>query len=187
MDFAVQLAQFSAILEQKGFLTGLEGNTSILDREAGNLYITPSGRMKLLLQKEDICVLDAAGKQIAGRGKPSSEHLLHEAVYRAREDVGAVIHSHCPYLTAYALRFEDFVAPENSSLAEIFPRIVCLPFAQHGTADVCRGVEEALQYSNVFLLGGHGAVCAAKDMEACVGLLCAAEGFAKTVWLANHP
>lgn len=89
MDYAQQLAFFANILEQKRLVTALEGNASIIDRETGLTYITPSGRMKLLLQREDISVMDESGAQIGGRGKRSSEYLLHEAVYRARPDVNA--------------------------------------------------------------------------------------------------
>ena len=79
MDYAQQLAFFADILEQKRLVTALEGNASIIDRETGLTYITPSGRMKLLLQREDISVMDESGAQIGGRGKRSSEYLLHEA------------------------------------------------------------------------------------------------------------
>ena len=116
MDYAQQLAFFANILEQKRLMTALEGNASIIDRETGLTYITPSGRMKLLLQREDISVMDESGSQIGGRGKRSSEYLLHEAVYRTRPDINAVVHCHCPYLTAYALRYQDFIVPENCSL-----------------------------------------------------------------------
>ena len=90
MDYAQQLAFFANILEQKRLVTALEGNASIIDRKTGLTYITPSGRMKLLLQREDISVMDESSAQIGGRGKRSSEYLLHEAVYRARPDVNAL-------------------------------------------------------------------------------------------------
>lgn len=119
MDYAQQLAFFANILEQKRLVTALEGNASMIDREAGLTYITPSGRMKLLLQKDDISVMDESGAQVGGRGRRSSEYLLHEAVYRARPDVNAVVHCHCPYLTAYALRYQDFIVPEDCSLCTL--------------------------------------------------------------------
>ena len=66
MDYAQQLADFAHILEQKRLVTALEGNASVIDRQTGLTYVTPSGRMKLLLEKEDICVMNAAGEQIGG-------------------------------------------------------------------------------------------------------------------------
>ena len=186
MDYAQQLAFFANILEQKQLVTGLEGNASMIDREAGLTYITPSGRMKLLLTKEDISVINADGTQTGGRGKRSSEYLLHEAVYKARPDVNAIVHCHCPYLTAYALRYQDFIVPEDCSLHAVFQRFVCLPYGRNGTHEILRGIESALAHSPVCLLGGHGVVCVSNSMESCIGLLEAAEGLAKTLWIAGQ-
>lgn len=186
MDYAQQLAFFANILEQKRLVTALEGNASMIDRNAGLTYITPSGRMKLLLQKEDISVMGENGTQVGGRGKRSSEYLLHEAVYRTRPDINAVVHCHCPYLTAYALRYQDFIVPENCSLHAVFRRFVCLPYGKNGTHEIHRGIETALSDSPVCLLGGHGVVCVSNSMESCIGLLEAAEGLAKTLWLAGQ-
>ena len=185
MDYAQQLAFFANILEQKRLVTALEGNASIIDRETGLTYITPSGRMKLLLRREDISVMDESGAQIGGRGKRSSEYLLHEAVYQARPDVTAVVHSHCPFLTAYALRYQNFDVPETCSLREVFTHFTCLPYGKPGTHEIHRGIGETLADSPICLLGGHGVVCASTSLERCIGLLEAAEGLAKTIWLAK--
>ena len=154
MDYAQQLADFAHILEQKRLVTALEGNASVIDRQTGLTYVTPSGRMKLLLEKEDICVMNAAGEQIGGRGRRSSEYLLHEAVYQARPDVTAVVHSHCPFLTAYALRYQNFDVPETCSLREVFTHFTCLPYGKPGTHEIHRGIGEALADSPICLLGG---------------------------------
>ena len=69
MDYAQHLAEFANILEQKRLVTGLEGNASVIDRETGLTYITPSGRMKLLLQPDDIAVMDADGNQVGAQGQ----------------------------------------------------------------------------------------------------------------------
>lgn len=185
MDYAEELARFARIIEEKRLVTGLEGNISMMDRESGLTYITPSQRMKLLLTPDMISVMDAAGNQIGGSCRRSSEYLLHEAVYKARPDINAVIHCHCPFLTAYAVRYEDFFVPETCSLREVFTRFVCLPWGKGGTHDIHRGIEKALEDSPICLLGGHGVVCAAENIELCLSLLEAAEGFAKTLYIAG--
>ena len=168
MDYAQQLADFAHILEQKRLVTALEGNASVIDRQTG---LT--------------CVMNAAGEQIGGRGRRSSEYLLHEAVYQTRPDVTAVVHSHCPFLTAYALRYQNFDVPETCSLREVFTHFTCLPYGKPGTHEIHRGIGEALADSPICLLGGHGVVCASTSLERCIGLLEAAEGLAKTIWLAK--
>lgn len=185
MNITAELAMFARIMEEKGFVNALEGNLSIMDRESGLTYITPSGRMKLLLTEDMICTMDPGGRQIAGSEKASSEYLLHEAVYRARPDVNAVIHCHSPYLTAYALKYRDFTPPQDCFLGMLFPRMVCLPYGEHGTHEIHRGIEEALKDSPLCLLGGHGVVCAAKDMQTCAGTLEAIENLARTLYIAQ--
>ncbi|HEY7065294.1 MAG TPA: class II aldolase/adducin family protein [Chloroflexota bacterium] len=47
-----------------------------------------------LADPEDICVVDLAGNVLAGQGPIPSETAIHAAVYRARPDVGSVLHCH---------------------------------------------------------------------------------------------
>ena len=183
MDFSAIVAKFSAIAEKKGLVNSFEGNLSMIDRETGNIYITPSHKAKALLTPEMICVVAPSGEQIGGTGKKSSEFFLHEAAYRARPDIGAVFHCHSPFLTAYALSYRDFITPEDTFLHQIFGNITCLPFGEHGTHAIHQGIEAALNGRPVALLGGHGVVCVGEDLEDAIGTLEAAENFAKTVAL----
>ena len=68
----------------------------------------------------------------------------------------------------------------------MFQRFVCLPYGKNGTHEIHRGIEAALEHSPVCLLGGHGVVCVSDCMESCIGLLEAAEGLAKTLWVAKQ-
>ena len=181
MDFAAAVARFSKIAEGKGLVNSLEGNLSMIDRKTGMIYITPSHKMKCLLTPEQICVVNPEGVQIAGTGKKSSEFFLHEAAYRARPDIGAVFHCHTPYLTAYALKYQDLVTPEDAFLHQVFGTIQCLPFGEHGTHAIHQRIEAALTGRPVALLGGHGVVCVGADLEDAIGILEAAENFAKTL------
>lgn len=185
MNFAEQVVLYSRIAEEKGLVNSLEGNLSVIDRKTGNIYITPSHKMKLLLQPEQICVIDPQGNQIGGTGKRSSEFFLHEAAYNARPDIGAVFHCHSPYLTAYALRLEDFNTPDDAFLHMIYGNIRCLPYGAHGTHQIHQGIEEALEGRPVALLGGHGVVCVGQDLEDAIGLLEGAENFARVMAISK--
>lgn len=181
MDYAAQLAKYSKLAEEKGFVNSLEGNLSVIDRETGNIYITPSHKAKCFLTPEQICVINSAGEQIAGTEKKSSEYYLHEAAYQARPDAGAVVHCHSPYLSAYAFAYLDIQTPEETFLHQLFGTIKCLPFGEHGTHAIHQGIEDALDGRPVALLGGHGVVCVGADLEDAVGLMEAAENYARTL------
>ena len=68
MNYAALVAQFSRMAEEKGMVNSLEGNLSMIDRQTGNIYITPSHKAKSLLTPEMICVVSPEGEQIGGTG-----------------------------------------------------------------------------------------------------------------------
>src|SRR5258708_32213875 len=56
------------------------------------------------MRLDDVCVVDLdSGDQVEGDRNPTSELLMHLAVYRARADAGAVIHAHTVHTTALSL------------------------------------------------------------------------------------
>ena len=186
MDIKQELVKFSRLAEEKGFVNSLEGNLSVIDRATGNIYITPSHKAKCFLTPEQICVIAPDGTQIGGTEKKSSEFYLHEAAYKARPDISAVVHCHTPYLTAYALTYRDFEPRKDSFLYQIFGTITCLPFGEHGTHAIHQGIEDALNGRPVALLGGHGVVCVGEDLEDAIGILEAAENYAKTIFIRDQ-
>ena len=186
MNYAEMVAKFSRMAEEKGMVNSLEGNLSMIDRQSGNIYITPSHKSKSLLTPEMICVVSPEGEQIGGTGKKSSEFFLHEAAYKARPDCNAVFHCHVPYLSAYAFAYRDFQTDPDTFLHKIFGTITCLPYGEHGTHDIHRGIEDALDGRPVALLGGHGVVCVGEDLEDAIGILEAAENYAKTLWIRDN-
>ena len=86
-----EIVYYAKLLDEKGLVNTLEGNLSILDRETGKMYITPSGTRKRFLNEDKIAVVKDA-EQIEGTVKKSSEILLHEAALKARPDCNAAAH-----------------------------------------------------------------------------------------------
>src|SRR3989442_13971808 len=84
---------------QLGFISGTEGNVSVLEAP-DRLWITPSGHHKGLLQPADLLLIDLQGDVLFGNGRPSSETPMHLALYRCRPDIRAVVHAHPPLATA---------------------------------------------------------------------------------------
>lgn len=96
LDANVQLARANLV-------TLTFGNASIVDREAGVVAIKPSGIPFDALRPEDIPLVDlATGALSAGALRPSSDTPTHLALYRAFAGVGAIVHTHSPFATAWA-------------------------------------------------------------------------------------
>ncbi len=143
------------------FCAGNEGNHSV--RVTPDRYlVTPTGLSKGFLEPEDVCVCDAAGKLIESnaRGRrPSSEIKVHLAIYKHRPDIGAVIHSHPPHATAFAIAgipLPEAVHPE----AEVFlGKVRTAPFAMPSTHELPASLIPLIdKETNTVLMGNHGSV-----------------------------
>ena len=97
-----QICEIGRRVYAKGFAAANDGNITIRlnDRE---VLCTPTMVSKGYLKPEDICKVDYDGKQLAGVKKRTSEVLLHLAVYKARPDVNAVVHSHSPTVVPFTV------------------------------------------------------------------------------------
>jgi L-fuculose-phosphate aldolase len=102
------------------------------------------------------------GQQIDKKNKMkrTSEVLLHLQIYKARPDVCAVVHSHPPHATAFAMAnipIPEGIHPE----AEVF--LGKVPTAAYTTPSYKELGESVIavmnQDTNTVMMGNHGAVC----------------------------
>lgn len=169
----------------KGFCAGNEGNHSYRISE-NRILCTPTGISKGNLKPDDICTVDMEGKQVAGSRKRTSEILLHLQIYKARPEIRAVIHSHPPHATAFAVAGVDLptcIHPE----AEVFLGVV--PTAKYVTPGDKRLGESILPFvkdSNTILLQSHGVVCYSPDLEQAYYQLEIVDAYARILLLAKQ-
>jgi L-ribulose-5-phosphate 4-epimerase len=78
------------------------GNASAIDRERGLVVIKPSGVPYGELTAADLAVVDLDGVVVDGSGRPSSDAPTHLALYRAFDEIGAVVHTHSTWATVWA-------------------------------------------------------------------------------------
>lgn len=78
------------------------GNASGIDRSEGLVAIKPSGVAYDRLTAEDIVVVDLEGNVITGTHRPSTDTPTHLALYRAFDEIGAVVHTHSTWSCAWA-------------------------------------------------------------------------------------
>ena len=171
-----EILYYAKLMDEKGMVNTLEGNLSILDRETGKMYITPSGTRKRFLNEDKIAVVNTEnGEQIEGPVKRSSEILLHEAALKARPDCNAAAHIHAPYLTAYAYCGKDIKLKCSTTFSLVFEEIPCLPYGLPGTIHIADGIEDAIKDHDLILLGNHGCIAVGETLEDAVKIIEAAE------------
>lgn len=169
----------------KGFCAGNEGNHSFRLSE-DRVLCTPSLISKGNLKPDDMCVVDMDGKQVSGKRKRTSEILLHLAIFKNRDDVRAVIHSHPPHATAFAVAGVELptcIHPE----AEVF--LGPVRTAKYVTPGDTRLGESILPYvkeSNTIVLGNHGVVCYGPDLEDAYYKLEIVDAYSRILLLAKQ-
>ena len=94
-ESAEQLAGAGHEFYRRGWVLGTSGNfSSLIQREPLTVCITASGNEKGSLDESNFLTVDENGTVTSGDGKPSAETLLHLAIYRLRENAGAILHTH---------------------------------------------------------------------------------------------
>ena len=78
-------------LKKKSFNLASEGNISI--RTTQGFYISPSAIPPEKIKSKDIAFIDYKGS-IEGLSKPSSEWKMHSSIYKEKDNINAIVHSH---------------------------------------------------------------------------------------------
>jgi L-ribulose-5-phosphate 4-epimerase len=94
-------------LQELGLVIFTFGNVSVADRKSSLFAIKPSGIPYEELTPESMVVVNFDGEVIKGDLKPSSDTLTHAVLYKEWGDIGAIVHTHSTYATAWAQALRD--------------------------------------------------------------------------------
>ena len=81
-------------------------------------------------------VVDLDGKIVEGKRGPSSDTASHLYVYRRREDVGSVVHTHSTYATAWAATGRSIPCCLTAMADEFGGPVPCGGYAAIGTEEI---------------------------------------------------
>jgi L-fuculose-phosphate aldolase len=146
-------------MSRLGLVASVWGNVSARVDAAALAVVTPSGVEYERLDEAMLDVVDVAtGRVVRGSLRPTTELPLHLAIYRARRDVGGIVHTHSPWATAHAAAGRD-LPPIVEDLAQVVGGpVVCAAYAPPGTEDLAGRVVEALGDRGAALMASHGVV-----------------------------
>lgn len=105
-DLKEYVCRLNRDLLAHGLVAGTSGNVSARDPGTNLLVIKPSGVAFDQLTPDDMSVVDLQGNVVEGPHKPSVDTASHAYVYRHRDDIHGVVHTHSPFATSFALRGE---------------------------------------------------------------------------------
>lgn len=153
---------------EKGLVVGTAGNISLrlpTKNEQPLLAITPSSKPYDSLSVDDIQIIDFKGETVEGQLSPSMETELHIAVFQARENINAIIHTHSVYASAVAVAGLDIPPILDDQLAFLGGGIKLAGYALTGSKAQVDIVLNALGGRNAVLLQNHGAVGTGRTMR----------------------
>lgn len=156
-----ELQHLGEFLIENDLAWGTSGNISMRANEK-QYYITASGSEMGSLAKEDLIIYP--NNELNSK-KPSKEYRFHDAIYKNRPDINAVIHSSPFYSTLLAC--SDIEINSNYFIESMYylERIETIPYAHPGTEELSQFIEEKAKLSNIFILKNHGVIVADTNVK----------------------
>lgn len=157
------------------------GHANVSVRVGEDRMLLTSSGMVRGLTPEQLAVVSFDGTVTEGALEPVTREIvsMHTAVYRARPETGAVIHTHSPYVTGFALanavlpcRYEALLRFGQTDAVPV------VPWAPRGSRESTEGIAEAVHAhpnSHAVLLGNHGLLAFAADAATTAALVIAIE------------
>jgi L-fuculose-phosphate aldolase len=175
----ISLLHTSRRMVELGLNRGTAGNASV--RCGSDILITPSALPVAEMSEKDMVLLDADGKVQQGR-KPSSEWRFHCDIFKARPEVGAVLHMHSTFATTIACLGKDVPAVHYHIAIAGGDTIRCTPYTIFGEQNLSDLALEALQDRKACLLGNHGMIALGKDLADALSVAQEVEYLCEIYW-----
>ncbi len=146
----------------------------------GRFALTTTGMVREL-RADQVAMVNLDGEVLEGELAPENAEIvaMHTVVYRARPDVGGIIHTHSPSATAFALANRELPCRAEPLLrfgqAESVP---VAPWGPRGSDVSVRGIAAALDEhptTSAVLLANHGLLAFGADPMATALLITAIE------------
>ncbi len=161
-----QVLRAALEIHRMGFNSGLSGNISArIEGQQELIAITPRGKHYATLSINDILVIDTHGDTVEGELVPSSESLVHMSIYKARLDIGCIIHAHPIYATAAAVANLAIPPIVDEMVISIGGSIQVAQYAFPSTQELADNAVTALSNRNAVLLRNHGLVVTGNNMD----------------------
>ncbi|HJN45622.1 MAG: aldolase [Acidobacteria bacterium] len=172
-------------LHERGFVASNDGNISVR-LEGDRLLTTPTGVSKGFMTPDMMVTTDLAGGKLTGEREPSSEILMHLAVYENRPEIKAVVHAHPPTATGFAVAG---IPLDRAVLAEVVTTLGSIPIADYGTpstSELADAVRQYIRAHDGLLLANHGALTVADELFAAYYKMETVEHFARISLVARQ-
>jgi len=183
-DLREQLVRYARQMLTSGLVRGTSGNVSARPPGSSWCLVTPSGVDYESMRPEDLVRVDLDGKPLGPGMKPSVDTPSHLAVYRARQEVGAVIHTHSPYAAAFSTLHREVPPLITESAGYLGGTVRVMEYVPPARPDTGDAVAAGLGGDRAVLLPNHGVVAVGEDLRKCYNAAQQVEESAHVAFLA---
>jgi len=185
--FKEEIVKICKKLLSDGHVIGSAGNVSMRVKKGDEEFvlITPSNVNYKDMEPEDILIIDLEGKVIEGERNPSVEKHLHLGIYKDREDVNAIIHSHGMYSTILSTLNLSLPPIMEELVPYLGGEVLCSDYGEAGSEELADNVKASLEDRSAVILANHGSLCCGSHLEGAYTVLQYLERGSKTYYLAK--
>lgn len=148
--------------QRDGLCKHKSGNFSARDPETGYIVVTPTGLDREAMSTRDMVVMNLDAEVLENESglRPTSEVLMHIAIYKERPELRAIAHTHSPHATAMAVLAKPIpaIVYEVANFGLTKARVPVAPYGRPGTPALAENVRESIHEADCVLLEKHGAV-----------------------------
>ncbi|ABR55790.1 L-fuculose phosphate aldolase [Methanococcus aeolicus] len=157
MDNLKEFIKICHYLYDRKYVVGSGGNVSI--KKDNLIYVTPTDSLLGFINEEDIAVVDMDGNII--KGAPTSELYMHLNIYKKRNGVNAIVHTHSLYSTALPMADKEIklLTPESRIFLK---KIGYVDYFEARSMELANEVSK--KDEDVIVLKNHGIVCVGKNL-----------------------
>jgi L-fuculose-phosphate aldolase len=164
-DVREAMLRYAHLLHTQGWVANHDGNLTARLAKS-RILATPTATSKADVDDESLIVVNERGERLHGSRSPFGELVLHLAIYEARPDINAVIHTHSPYATAMASAGKAIGCPFIAeAVVSLGPDIPLLPFVAPKTPDFVGALKPYLPAYDAVMLGNHGVLAWGESLE----------------------
>jgi L-fuculose-phosphate aldolase len=156
------LCEIGRRVYQRGFVAANDGNFSCR-LEKGIFLATPTMVSKGFMKPEDLVRVDCEGHPLEEGKRVTSELKMHLTIYHKRPDVGAVVHTHPPHATAFAVAGKPVPKCVLPEVEVLLGEVPTAPYVLSGGQELADALLPFLADYQVVLLQNHGAVTMGSD------------------------
>ena len=152
---------------------GCWGNLSVKLND-DEMLITPSGMNYFDIKPEDIVKVNIHSLEALDSRKPSTESLLHAAMYKYLPGCNAIIHTHSNGCSVFAAAQAGFAIPDPS-LHDIIGDLLIADYAPSGSKQLAANAVTTLQKTHAAILSNHGAIFYGPSLDVVLAIANAVE------------